>query len=321
MSHQVFVGIDVSKSHLDVAVSPFERRGRFPNDSAGLDQLIGWLGDPQGALVVMEASGGYQAAAAAALATAGWDVAVVNPRQVRDYARSLGKLAKTDKLDAGILADFAQRIEPPVRPLPGPQAELLQALVARRRQLLDMLTMEKNRHQQAPPPQTVVCPLAKAIDKHIQWLTKQVERLDDELDGQVRNSPLWREKDQLLQTVPGIGPVTSRTLLAELPELGQVSRQQIAALVGVAPLNRDSGKYSGPRIIWGGRASVRSALYMATVAALRHNPQIRAFYARLKHAGKPSKVALVACMRKLLTILNTMLKEHTPWRPATAQNA
>ena len=317
MSHQVFVGIDVSKAHLDVAVLPShsQGRGRFGNDNAGFDQLIGWLGECPGALVVMEATGGYETAVAAALATAGWDVVVANGRQVRDYARSRGKLAKTDTIDADILADFAARIRPPVRPLPGPQARLLQALVARRRQLLDMITMEKNRREHSQPV------LAKEINKHIVWLAKQVAQLDDDLGRQVRNSPLWRENDELLQSVPGIGPVTSQTLLAELPELGKVSRQEIAALVGVAPLNRDSGKYSGPRIIWGGRATVRSALYMAIVSAIRYNPVISVFYKPLKQAGKPSKVAMVACMRKLLTILNTMLRDRKPWRPTAAQTA
>jgi transposase len=234
---------------------------------------------------------------------------------VREHARSRGRLAKTDKLDAEVIADFAQRNQPPIRPLPDEQTRLLQALMARRRQLLEMLTMEKNRLQQAPQA------LAEQIEKHIEFLKTELEQLDKDLDDQVRHSDLWREKDQLLRSVPGVGDVTSRTLLAHLSELGQVTDKQIAALAGLAPLNRDSGKYAGHRTIWGGRASVRAALYMAVVSAIRHNPVIRAFYQRLKKLGKPTKVAMVACMRKLLVILNTMLKERQPWQPRLPENA
>jgi transposase len=315
MSHHTFVGVDVSKSQLDLCVLPQRRRCRLGNDDAGLGELIAWLGDPAGTLVVLEATGGYQMAAVAALATAGFDVVVANPRQVRDHARSRGQLAKTDRLDAEAIAEFAQRNRPPVRPLPDQQTRLLQALMARRRQLLEMLTMEKNRLQQAAKP------LAKPIAKHVQWLKKELKQLDDDLADQVRQSDLWREKDQLLRSVPGVGDVTSRTLLAELPELGQINNKQIAALAGLAPLNRDSGRFAGQRTIWGGRATVRTALYMAVVSAIRHNPIIRPHYQRLKKLGKPPKVALVACMRKLLTILNTMLKEHQPWQPRLPQNA
>lgn len=315
MSHQIFVGIDVSKAHLDVAALPQKRSCRLPNDEAGFDELITWLGNPAGTLVVLEATGGYQAPAVAALATAGFDVVVANPRQVRDYARSRGRLAKTDELDAEAIVDFAERNRPAVRALPDEQTLLLQALMARRRQLKDMLTMEKNRLQQAPKA------LAKEIAKHVAWLNKQVDRLDNDLDDQIRQSDLWREKDQLLRSVPGVGDVTSRTLLADLPELGRLSNQQIAALVGVAPMNRDSGKFQGQRVIWGGRASVRNALYMAVVSALVHNPIIHAHYHRLKKLGKASKVAMVACMRKLLVIPNTRLKERQPWQPRLPQKA
>jgi transposase len=309
MSHEVFVGIDVSKTWLDVAVFSPQRSCRVANDQAGWDQLITWLGGPQGCLVVMEATGGYQTAVAAALATAGFDVVVANPRHVRDHARARGLLAKTDKLDAKMIADFAQRQEPAVRALPDEQTRLLQALMARRRQLLEMHTMEKNRLHQAPKA------LAKQIQKHIRWLEKQLADLDDDLSDQIRNSDIWREKDDILRSAPGVGEVTSRTLLADLPELGQVSGKRIAALVGVAPFNRDSGKFQGHRTIWGGRASVRNALYMATVSAIHYNPVIRPHYQRLRQAGKRAKVAIVACMRKLLVILNTMLKERKHWQP------
>jgi len=312
MSHHLFVGIDVSKAYLDVAVLPQQERCRCTNDEAGWAELIARLGDPQGTLIVMEATGGYQFAAAAALATAHFDVVIANPRQVRAHARARGLLAKTDKLDALAIADFAARQQPPVRPLPDEQTRLLQALMARRGQLLEMLTMEKNRLQQAPPA------LAQPITKHIQWLKKELAKLDDDLDDQVRHSELWREKDELLRSVPGVGQVTSRTLLAELPELGQVNNKQIAALAGVAPLNCDSGQFQGHRTIWGGRATVRTALYMAILSAIRHNPIIRTYYQRLTKVGKPPKVALVACMRKLLVILNTMLKERQRWQPRLA---
>ena len=315
MSHDIFVGIDVSKAWLDVAVLSQKRCCRVANDHVGWDQLIAWLGEPAGCLVVMEATGGYQVAVAATLATAGFDVVVANPRQVRDHARSRGQLAKTDKLDAEMIADFAQRNQPAVRPLADEQTRLLQALMARRRQLLEMLTMEKNRLQQAPPP------LAKPIKKHISWLEKQLKDLDEDLGDQIRQSDVWREKDELLRSVPGIGDVTSRTLLAELPELGEVSGKQIAALAGLAPLNCDSGKLQGHRTIWGGRAPVRTALYMAIVSAIQHNPVIHLHYQQLRERGKKAKVAMVACMRKLLVILNTMLKERKTWQPRLPETA
>lgn len=315
MSHTIFVGIDVAKAHLDVAVLPEKRICQVVNDDTGFVELINWLGQPEDTLVVLEATGGYQMAAAAALAAAGFGVAVVNPRQVREHAKSRGQLAKTDKLDALMLADFAFRNQPEVRPLPDDETRLLQAQVARRRQLRDMLVMETNRLQQAPKA------LAKSINRHIHWLEKELKQANDDIDKQIRNSSLWREQDDLLQSVPGVGKVTSHTLIAELPELGKLNNKEIAKLAGVAPLNRDSGKFSGHRIVWGGRAAVRAALYMAVISAVRHNPIIAAFYQRLKARGKASKVALVACMRKLLIILNTMLKEHQAWQPKLPKTA
>jgi transposase len=309
MSHQVFVGIDVSKAYLDLFVFPQKRRCRVSNDEGGFVEMLAWLGDPADTLVVLEATGGYQTPAVAALSTAGFAVVVANPRQVREHARSRGRLAKTDQLDAEAIADFAQRNRPEPRPLPDEQTRLLQALMARRRQLIEMKTMEENRQQQAPAP------LGKAIAQHIRWLQKQLQQLDDDLDDQIRHSDLWRENDQLLRTVPGIGKVTSRTLLAQLPELGHLNNKQITALVGLAPLNRDSGQYQGRRSIWGGRAEVRSALYMAALTAIRCNPTIRRCYQQFRQAGKPCKVAIVACMRKLLVTINAMLKEHRPWQP------
>lgn len=312
MSHEIFVGVDVSKEYLDVVVLPEQRYCRVTNDDAGFQELIAWLPAPASALIVLEATGGYQMAAVAVLATAGFDVVIANPRQVREHARSRGRLAKTDKIDALAIADFAERNRPAVRPLPDEQTRLLQALVARRRQLTEMLTMEKNRLQQAPQA------LAQPITKHVRWLEKELKQLDDDLGDQVRRSDVWREKDQLLQSVPGVGDVTSHTLLAELPELGQVNNKQIAALAGLAPLNRDSGRFRGQRIIWGGRAPVRCALYMCIVSAIRHNPIIRDHYRSLRDRGKKPKVAMVACMRKLLVILNTMLRERRPWQPRLA---
>jgi transposase len=315
MSYQVFVGVDVSKETLDVSVLPQQGRCAVANASTGFDELITWLGEPQGVLVVMEATGGLQNALAAALAAANFDVVIANPRQVRDFARSTGQLAKTDAIDATTIAEFAERIQPEVRALPDAQMRLLQALVARRRQLQDMLTMEKNRAQQAPQA------LAKQIQKHIRFLQKELAKLDLDLDQQIRNTPIWREADEILQSTPGIGPVTSHTLLADLPELGTLNRQQIAALVGVAPLNRDSGKFSGARIIWGGRVKVRCALYMAVISCIRCNPVIRPYYRSLKARGKKSKVAIVACIRKLLIILNIMLRDRQPWQPQLAKTA
>ena len=307
-----YIGIDVPKPLLDVAVRSARDSWRAANTHEGIADLDDRLRDMQLALVVLEATGGYEHALTAALAIAGLPLAVVNPRQVRDFAKSTGKLAKTDSLDAQALAHFAEAVRPEPRPLPDDDARALEALLARRRQVVGMLVAEKNRLHTAAPP------VGERIEAHIEWLEQELRDLDRELEHAIRNSRVpsgcWREKDQLLRSVPGIGPVLSTTLLAELPELGMLTRHQIAALVGVAPLNRDSGSLRGRRTVWGGRTRVREALYMGTLAAARFNPVIKAFYDRLCAAGKPKKVALTACMRKLLTILNAMLAHNTPWR-------
>ena len=302
-----WIGIDVSKDRLDVASEPRGEIWSVPNDEEGHRALVSRLGDLAPHLVVLEATGGWELLAAAALGTARLPVAVVNPRQVRDFARAMGRLAKTDRLDAEVLALFAARVRPEPRPLPDPAAQALGALVARRRQVVEMLTAERNRLGRTLPG------LRPRVEAHIQWLREELQSLEGDLAQALRPSPLWREKDDLLRGVPGIGPVVSLTLLADLPELGTLGRKQIAALVGVAPLNRDSGAMRGKRSVWGGRAHVRAALYMATLVATRWNPVVGAFYQRLLSAGKAKKVALVACMHKLLTILNAMLKHGTPW--------
>ena len=307
MSSPRFVGIDVAKDQLDVADSSGETWS-VANHAAGIAKLLQDLPDVE--LIVLEATGGYESAAAGALATEGLPVAVVNPRQVRDFARATGELAKTDTIDARVLALFAERIRPEPRPLPDDTQEELIGLVARRRQLVEMLGAESNRLRL-----TRHGPVQKGIKAHVAWLEKQIKLLDRDLDRLIRQSPLWRAKDDLLQGVPGIGPTTSRTLLAELPELGHLNNKEIAALVGVAPFNRDSGQLRGRRIVWGGRASVRRTLYMATLTATRYNPAIRTFYLRLRSRGKPAKVALTACMRKLLVILNAIVRSNQPWDP------
>jgi transposase len=260
------------------------------------------------ALVVLEATGGYERAVVAALAAAGLPVVVANPRQIRAFARAVGQLAKTDRLDAAMLARFGAQVRPTPRALPDAQAEALDALLTRRRQLIEMLTAEKNRLAAAVPA------VRRGITQHIRWLERQLDDVDGELGALIEASPLWRAQDDLLQSVPGVGPVLSRTLLGELPELGRLTHKQIAALVGVAPMARDSGTWRGRRGVTGGRAPVRTALYMAAVTAAHHNPVIRVFYRRLRAAGKPAKVALTACMRKLLTILNAMARSGEPWR-------
>ena len=312
---EVFVGIDVAKAHLDVAIRPTGDTWTAPNEEAGLAHLVERLNPLRPALIVVEATGRLELPLLGALMAAALPVVVVNPRQVRDFARALGHLAKTDRLDAHVLALFAERVRPTLRPLPDPATQELSALVARRRQVIEMLTAEKNRCGQAPPA------LQPDIAGHITWLETQLQQLDDALGRQIRNSPGWRAQDALLQSAPGVGPVLSRTLLADLPELGRLTRKQIAALVGIAPLNRDSGTLRGMRTCWGGRAPVRAVLYMATVSATRCNPVIQAFYRRLCAAGKAKKVALTACMRKLLTILNAMMKHRTPWHAERLQRA
>jgi transposase len=310
MTPTCYVGLDVAKAHLDVATAPATPGQRFPHTETGLSALVAHLQPLAPALIVLEATGGYEADVAAALALADLPVAVVNPRQVRDYAKALGRLAKTDALDAGVLAQFAAQVRPEPRPLPDAAQQALTALVARRRQLVEMLTAERNRLLVAHGR------IKDDVQIHIHFLEQRLKATNTELRTLVQASPLWRARDQLLRSVPGIGPTTSAALLADLPELGRLSRRQIAALVGVAPLNRDSGPRSGPRVTWGGRAVVRAPLYMATRVASRWNPVIRAFYQRLRAAGKPPKVARVAAMHKLLTILNAMVKAQRPWAPA-----
>ena len=305
----LYVGIDVSKTHLDVAVSPTGELWRASNDEAGINRIKEWLATCSPALVAMEATGGYEMPLAAALGAAGIPVAIVNPRQVRDFAKATGKLAKTDVLDAQVLALFAQRVQPTPRPLAETQAQEMAALVARRRQLVEMLVAERQRLGRAMPR------VRPSLKRHIAWLERTLQELDGDLGRMVHNSPLWQAQEDLLRSVPGVGPNLTLTLLADLPELGALDRRQIAALVGVAPMNRDSGAFRGKRTVWGGRASVRAALYMATLVATRFNSVIKAFYQRLLAAGKPKKVALTACMRKLLTILNAMIKQRTPWLP------
>jgi transposase len=308
-----FVGIDVAKAQLDVAIRPNGERFAVANDETGISALLRRL-EPAD-LVIIEAIGGLEMPVASALATAGIAVAVVNPRQVRDFARATGQLAKTDALDAQVLARFGEVVKPQVRALPDAQAQALEALVNRRRQLVEMLTAEKNRRANSPRV------THKSIDEHIRWLEKRLTGFDDELAGLVRETPIWRERDELLRSVPGVGKVLSTTLLAHLPELGALNRKQIAALAGLAPFNRDSGSLRGSRCIWGGRAQVRRVLYMAVVAAVRSNPVIKNFYAQLRARGKYPKSALTACMRKLLVILNAMIHNQTPWQtPAPASS-
>jgi transposase len=313
MSREVFVGIDVCKASLDLVVRPENQCWTENNDEEGVARLVGRLVELRPVLIVLEATGGYHMAVTAALAAEGLPVVVVNPRQVRDFARSVGRLAKTDCLDAAVLAEFADRVRPEVRSIPDSCTRKLQALVTRRRQLVQMMTAEKNRLGVSP------LPIQKQICKHLQWLEKHLAQMNTDLDDTLRSSPVWREQEDLLRSVKGVGPVTSTTLLAELPELGTLSRQKIAALVGIAPFNRDSGKWRGRRSIWGGRAHVRAALYMRPLSAIRSNQVIRDFYQRLRAAGKLKKVAITACMRKLLTILNAMLKHHQAWNPSMAK--
>jgi transposase len=309
-AQDTFVGIDVAKDHLDIAVRPGDTIWRVANDADGIAALIGRLKGIQPALVVLEATGGYETAAASSMLADGLQVAVVNPRKVRDFAKGAGYLAKTDRIDARVLAHFADAIRPAPCALADEQTQALQALVARRKQVVEMLTAERNRLKQSR------LPVQTQITKHIAWLQEELDALDKDLSDRIRNSPAWRDKDDLLQSAPGVGPRVSFVLVANLPELGTLNRKKIAALVGVAPFNRDSGKWQGRRGIWAGRAHVRAALYMATLVATRYNPVIRQFYTRLREAGKAAKVALTACMRKFLTILNAMVKHHTRWNPA-----
>jgi len=308
-----FIGLDVAKAQLDIAIRPSGERWAVPHDAGDIMTLVERLQALHPALIVLEATGGWERAVTSALATAGLPVVVVNPRQVRDLARATGQLAKTDALDARALAHFADVIRPTPRPLPDAQRQELRALLGRRQQLVVMRTAEQNR---LTGPSTR---LITDIEAHITWLNASLATLDNDLEILLRASPVWRANDDLLQSAPGIGPVCARTLLLELPELGTLNRQQIAALVGVAPLNCDSGTLRGRRTIWGGRAHVRTVLYMGTLVATRYNPRIKAFSQRLLAAGKLKKVALTACMHKFLTILNAMLKHRTPWQTQEIQ--
>ena len=308
----IFVGIDVSKTWLDVAVHEQAVCFRVGNDASGMAELVQCLQAMKPTLVVLEATGGFEMLVVAELAHADMPVVVMNPRRVRAFARSIGRLAKTDKLDAKLLAHFAFAVRPEPRALPSEAEERLAALVTRRRQLVNMLTVEKNRLQ------TGCSEMQRDIQEHINWLKANLAKLDKSIRQFVEDMPVWKEKDAILRSVPGVGSVTSNTLLAMLPELGKLNRQEIAALVGVAPVNKDSGKKQGKRRVYGGRASVRSVLYMAALAAKKFNPVIQKFYERLLKAGKEKKVALTACMRKLLVILNAMMRTNQPWRTQAA---
>lgn len=307
----LFVGIDVAKDRLDVHLQPGGETFTVARNDQGLADLVRRLQPLGVALIALEATGGYEVMVAATLATAALPVAVVNPRQIRDFARATGRLAKTDTLDAHTIAVFAATVRPAARPVADAQARLLGELVARRRQLVDMLVAEQNRGRLVEEPV-----LRRRVAAHIRWLEHAVRELDSDIHTTVRSSSIWRATDDLLRSVPGVGPITAHTLIAELPELGRLDRRKIAALVGVAPINRDRGTLRGRRMIAGGRAPVRHVLYMATLAAIRHNAVIAAFYLRLVNAGRPGKLALTAAMRKLLVILNAILRDQRPWQPA-----
>ena len=308
---QVYVGIDVAKDRLDVHLRPSGEAFAVARDGKGLEELTARLGGLGVALVVLEATGGFEVTVAAALCAAGLPLAVVNPRQVRDFARATGRLAKTDALDAAAIAHFAEAVHPEPRPVPDEQARALGELVTRRRQIVEMMTAERNRRQRLTSRRMV-----KSVDRLLKALQRELSDLETDLDDTIRKTPAWRQAEDLLKTVPGIGDVTARTLIADLPELGTFSRRRIAALVGVAPFNRDSGTMRGRRTVWGGRASVRATLYMAALVASRHNPVLKTFYHRLIDAGKPKKLALTALMQKLLTILNAILRDRKPWKTA-----
>lgn len=303
-----FVGIDVSKSTLDVCIEPAVQTLHVAYDDAGVKQIVVRLKEISPTLIVMEATGGLEVRIATELASKGLPVAVINPRQARDFAKATGQLAKTDLVDAAVLAAFAQAIRPQARPLKDADTRALDDMVSRRRQLIDMRVQETLRLGAAASK-----PLEKSLNKHIAWLDKQIAEIDTDLTNRLRESDVWRAKDDLLRGIPGVGPVTTLTMLAKCPELGKLNRREIAALVGVAPLANDSGKHRGKRFIWGGRADVRAVLYMAVISAIRYNDTIKVFAERLKQAGKPPKVVIVACMRKLLIIMNSMLKNNTPW--------
>jgi len=313
------VGIDVAKAELVVSILPTGERFTVANDERGLRTLVERLRSVTPTLIVLEATGGYELLAVAALAAASLPVVVVNPRQVRDFAKATGQLAKTDRIDADVLARFADVVRPAVRPIADEAAQELEALLTRRRQLLEMLQAERNRTGQVFGKGKRL--VKKSLKAHISYLERELRMTDTDLGAMIKASPVWRERDELLRTVPGVGPVLSRTLLADLPELGRLSRREIAKLVGVAPLSRDSGTMRGRRFVQGGRATVRAVLYMAALVATKRNAVIRTFYRRLLAAGKPKKLALVACMRKLLTILNVMVRTAQPWTVNAAAGA
>ena len=307
----IFVGIDVAKDRLDVHVRPSGEAFAVARDGKGLDALADRLGGLDVSLVVLEATGGFEIAAAAALCAAGLPLAVVNPRQIRDFARATGRLAKTDALDAEAIARFAEAVRPEPRPMPDKQARALAELVARRRQIVEMMTAERNRRKRLASRRMI-----GSVDRVLAALRRELADLDSEIGDAIRQTPAWRRAENLLKSVPGVGDVTARTLIADLPELGTLRRRQIAALVGVAPFNRDSGRMRGRRTVWGGRANVRATLYMAALVASKHNPVLKAFYQRLIADGKLKKVALTAVMRKLITILNAILRDQKPWQTA-----
>ena len=307
----MFVGIDVSKDRLDVHLRPSGEAFAVPRDDAGIAALVERLGPVAPALLVIEATGGFEIAVAAGIAGAGLPLAVVNPAQVRAFARATGRLAKTDRLDAAVIAHFAEAVRPEPRPLPSEAAQALAEFVARRRQLVEMIGMERNRQRTARSARVIA-----GIAHTLKALETSLAAVDREIDDEVRGSPVWRAAEDLLTSVPGIGRITARTLLAELPELGRIDRRGLAALVGVAPVNRDSGAMRAHRAIAGGRTAVRNVLYMAALTAVRWNPPIRDLYLRLRGRGRPAKSALVAAMRKLLTVLNAILRDEKPWQNA-----
>ncbi len=309
VEEQAAVGIDVSKKHVDVAISGEPQVIRYSNDEEGIAKLVASLSGRSISRIVLEATGGYQRTLLAALLGAGLPAVAVNPRQARDFAKAIGRLEKTDEVDAHMLALFAERVRPDVRPLPDEATQDFQAFLARRRQLMEMLTAERNRVQQAPRA------VQRNIREHIEWLKKQLRDTDKDIESRLRECPAWDARVELLESLKGVGRITSMTLLSDVPELGLLNRKKIAKLVGVAPLSRDSGAYRGQRVTWGGRASARATLYMATLVATKHNPVIRDFYARLLAKGKAKKVALVAAMRKLLTILNALMRDHARGTP------
>ena len=307
----LFIGIDVAKDRLDVHVRPAGEAFGVAREAKGLAELVERLRSLTPALIVLEATGGFERTVAAALAAAKLPLVVVNPRQIRDFARAIGRLAKTDAIDAAVIAQFAEAIRPEPRPILDAEAQALDDMVSRRRQLIEMIVAETNRKKATTNKR-----IAREIDRHFLYLQKRLTGLDGDIDTAIRSSPVWREKEELLVSVPGVAQKTARTLIAELPELGSLTRRRIASLVGVAPMNRDSGTMRGKRRITGGRATVRSALYMAAITAARCNPTLSSAYQRLRHAGKPPKLALIAILRRLLIILNAILRDKTPWRPA-----